>query len=123
MTAAIILAVSTSIWVVWIVADLARDLEPIVGDKAAALCRTVFFEIKPFALPLIAVMHISATWGDPHPYNPGQMFSTGISLAYWWMVRNKKDDDDRWKRRRTKVTEAVRQVGGRLVVVPEGGAA
>jgi hypothetical protein len=41
-----------------------------------------------------------------------------IATVAWWITRNWPSDDDRWKRRRKKLTEAVKQKAGRLVVVP-----
>lgn len=36
----------------------------------------------------------------------------------WFIHRNDNDDDDRWKRRRKKSLAKVKQIGGKLVVVP-----
>lgn len=41
------------------------------------------------------------------------------NVALWWIFVVKDDDrDDRWKKRRKKATAKIKEVSGRLVVVP-----
>jgi hypothetical protein len=41
-----------------------------------------------------------------------------INLLLWWDIWKHDDHDDRWKKRRKKALAKVKQVAGRLVVVP-----
>lgn len=41
-----------------------------------------------------------------------------LDLLWLWIIRQ-LDDDDRWKKRRKKAAAKVKEVAGRLVVVPE----
>lgn len=43
----------------------------------------------------------------------------GSDLAWIWIVSRVFKDDDRWKKRRKKAAAKVRELAGRLVVVPE----
>ena len=53
---------------------------------------------------------------DPHW--TGYVFIP-INVALWWFyIVKDKDRDDRWKKRRKKATAKIKEVAGRLVVVP-----
>lgn len=39
-------------------------------------------------------------------------------LVWWFSIVKDEDRDDRWKKRRKKVAEKVKEVAGKLVVVP-----
>lgn len=123
MTANLIFSSATTLWVAWILSDLAIDLEPFLPAHIVEAARDLFHEVKPFAFALIVVMHITDVWDDPHPYTFGRLLGPAINIGYWWLARKRHNDDDRWQRRRRKATETVRQVGARLVVVPDGDAA
>jgi hypothetical protein len=45
-------------------------------------------------------------------------FDTALWYANWRAFHNVDDDDDRWKRRKAKLVEKVRALGGRLVAEP-----
>lgn len=74
-------------------------------------------ELHPFRYALVIADFVLTTALS------GPSFITGGLLAlnlYWcWSHRHDKDDDDRWKRRLDAATGYVREVAGRLTVVPE----
>lgn len=41
-----------------------------------------------------------------------------MTFFVWIIIHNDKDKDDRWKKRRKKLAARVKQMGGKLVVVP-----
>lgn len=41
-----------------------------------------------------------------------------VTFFVWIIIHNDKDKDDRWKKRRKKLAARVKQMGGKLVVVP-----
>jgi hypothetical protein len=88
--------------------------------RAAATMRFIAAETKPFYLPSVLIY-----WGtfrftndDPGPLWLNAIF-IAVDLTMWLFFRNHNpDDDDRWKRRRKKVSESIKKVGARLVIVP-----
>ena len=64
-----------------------------------------FFPINAFLLPILA----------PHFTVGNTIYMVGN--LFWWYVAW-RDKDDRWKKRKAKVLARIREVAGRLVVVP-----
>lgn len=92
------------------------------GQPAPGYSWTLYFELRPFYLPMVAC-DVIQTIGK----HPGDMLGwpnlivLGLQLFCWFGYRDMDDDDDdRWKRRRRKLTEKVSRVGARLVAVPAG---
>lgn len=67
------------------------------------------------------IMFVDNTWQAVHDDAVGRtlyaMFMP-ILILIWWFVIVKDDTDDRWKKRRKKLASKVKQVAGKLVVVP-----
>lgn len=84
--------------------------------------RSIAREAQPFFLPTTAVVcaynldaqFIHGSFGDRFLYALGLVANILFYSVY------KDDDDDRWRKRRKKVTEAIKRVGSRLVVSPQG---
>jgi hypothetical protein len=91
----------------------AREL----GWDPGGILRTIRNELHPFRWVLAVGIFVVGTMLN------GQGYWEGIALAldlYWcWKYRKDNDDDDRWKRRLDAATGYVREVAGRLTVVPE----
>jgi hypothetical protein len=82
--------------------------------------RVIFYNLKPFMLPLVVTKFVSGIASSDSVVNVGDDFLLVIQLAVWWFViRSDNDDDDRWGRRRRKAAGRVRALAsGRLVAEP-----
>lgn len=78
----------------------------------------IFFEFRPFVPPAILCDHLWWVYGQGDPFNQVRLSLTAVALFGWWLSR--KDHDDRWKRRRDTARALVKDIGHRLVVVPDG---
>jgi hypothetical protein len=80
------------------------------------ISRTIWAELRPFYLPMVCCLiakHVME----------GVMLDYSLSHAFQllnWFAFKDIDNDDRWKRRKKKLTEKVKERAGRLVVVPAG---
>lgn len=77
--------------------------------------RVICWELRPFALfaiPVDAWNYIAVT----HDGILGRAFILIIYAAYMLMAI--LDKNDRWKKRRKKLAAKIKEVAGRLVVVP-----
>lgn len=83
--------------------------------------RRVKREVRPFYMPSI-VVGLTADFFSLGRDVLDPLLLTGygvMAVVYWVISRADDDDDDQWKRRRDRVAGAVRELGGKLVVVPE----
>jgi hypothetical protein len=62
------------------------------------------------------VLDVLSGVGDHHWWTPFLYVWNGW---IWWAYRNAGDDDE-WKRKAKRLAEKVKQVGTKLVVVPQG---
>lgn len=85
--------------------------------KAADAAAQAHQELWLFA-PAGLVYAAVDSWNSPRPWT---IVFVPWGLLIWWWARNWPDDNV-WKRRRKKLRDAVKAVGGRLVVVPAGAA-
>jgi hypothetical protein len=106
-----VLYIMSSLIIVW-----SRDF----GRSVPEPLRTIRAELKPFALPLLLTDQLPGIATEPSFW---KYLFFAIGLYCWWAYRSDEDDDDRWKRRKQKLADKVAEVGGRLQVVPAGGAA
>lgn len=88
------------------------------GRARPRAMRALFAELKPFYLPAVFALYLTRAIQDG--FSTWRVIAFLLNVLCWYLYRN-EDDDDRWKRRRKKATEAVKALGGRLVVVPAGG--
>lgn len=93
--------------------SMMRDFAP---NKNRDVWITIRLELKPFALPAIAVLWLDGVIG--HGGGWLNNLWTVLNLISWWYWRKDRDDDDRWKKRGKKLAEQVSVIGGRLQVVP-----
>ena len=67
--------------------------------------------------PIFLLNHLSEVFrGEWSWYDP--IILTANTLYWWFAVVKDKDKDDRWKKRRKKALAKVKEVAGKLVVVP-----
>lgn len=103
---------ATMIYGAWLLSALALA----TGYKTDRI-RSVYHELKPFYWPLVVLMYL------PDLVHRELTFSTiwgvGWAIVGWFAFRN-VDDDDRWRRRHRKLKSRIKQLGGRLTVVPVG---
>lgn len=115
MAALIDTLIATTMWV-YLGAFVTVAFSRTFGKTPPAAATTIYYELKPFILPLALVSSYlipalnsqQATWADH--------LNTFCWAFHWWANRN--DKDDRWKKRRTRLLETVQQTGARLTVVP-----
>src|SRR6266498_3598042 len=72
--------------------------------------RTLFCELRPFFLPSACLMLVYAT--IHHESLFWRSFTFACNVVNWFFYKDRFDDDDRWKRRKAKLAETVRAVGG-----------
>lgn len=103
-----------AILTVWMMAAVLHKLMP-----PDAIVETVHYEVRPFVPWLLAAALVAEVWLGIPPWDPltlpGHIMTV---IAYLWTGG---DDDGRWRRRRKRLAESVRQVGARLVVAPAAG--
>jgi hypothetical protein len=106
---------------VWVITGCALMTDKIFGgrlaERAHAVLRTFYLEIKPFYLYLVAVKIIAAAFQRDVGF--WDAFNCGLNICNWYQFKN-LDDNDRWKRRRAKLKSKVEVLSGKLVVVPAG---
>lgn len=108
-----ICAYTRMVW--WLSAACLMLIKQVMPEKLLRACKFIFHEFKPFYWPSVVVSVIShGAKGTPAWITAAMI---GINWFNWWVFRNADNDDDRWKRRKKKLTEAVKQVGGKLIVV------
>lgn len=90
--------VSHLLWALWALAGAAVFPD----GRANPFVKTVFFELKPFALPLLALACLTGVLTGDLPV-PMLAFLAAWNFLSWLLLRTIRDDDDRWKRRRRKV--------------------
>ncbi len=84
----------------------------------SALARKLFFELRPF-FPTTRTAYWILLMVDG-PLKWWNYIFMGLDVVCWFVLKNRQDDDDRWNRRKKKVTEKVKALGGKLTVVPTG---
>ena len=76
---------------------------------------SLYYEIRPFtiwaAIPGLVIYNL---WDRDAASTA--IWTFNWLIAYFFHPGN--DDDDRWKKRRKKVAAKVKEVGGKLIVVP-----
>lgn len=87
------------------------------GYPVPDLARTIRREIHPFRWALAVLNFVGGTMAHGVSVGPG--VGLALALLWCWVYRKDDDDDDRWKRRLDAATGYVREVAGRLTVVPE----
>src|SRR5205823_6256006 len=97
-----------------IVMTWCRLLRPTAGQPA--ILRAVFHELRPFYLPSAVLVLVDQTMHDDSLF--WRSFTFACSLANWCYCKYRFEYDDRWKRRKAKLVEKVRALGGRLTVEP-----
>lgn len=114
---------ANTLLIVWHAAYLVRSVLRLLGRQVPPWASVVFFEFRPLVPFAIAAMFVSGvlawTGGANHA---AVAFNAALFSFNWWLSRREKDDDDRWRRRREAALSKVAEVGGRLQVVPAGGA-
>lgn len=110
----VVYVVSHLLWALWALAGTA--IFP--NGRANHFVKTAFFELKPFALPLLALVCLTDVLTGDLPV-PMQVLLAAWNFLSWLVLRTIRDDDDRWKRRRRKVAERIQRQGARLVAVAE----
>lgn len=87
--------------------------------RGVRLAATIFYNLKPFAVPLIAAQFVTTVAMSPR-INLGADLTLILDVAFWWVcVRRDKDDDDRWRKRGRKLAGKIRALdSGRLAVEP-----
>jgi hypothetical protein len=87
--------------------------------RRGGVLHRIYHEVKPFYLPVLAIREIGmAMTGHGPAWVALMTFDTALWYANWRAFHNVDDDDDRWKRRKAKLVEKVRALGGRLVAEP-----
>jgi hypothetical protein len=103
-------------FVVWLfcasLCRLARDF-----GRDPGILRTIRNELHPFRWAFAVGIFIVGTVRHGPDIGPGTLLA--IDLYWCWLYRKDNDDDDRWKRRLDAATGYVREVAGRLTVMPE----
>lgn len=100
---------------VWVYAAMPlRLFKEFLPPKVLVICRFIYHEGKPFYWPMQAVTMISMAARDTPIW--AQVANLAVYTYLWWAYKDIDDDDDRWKRRKKKLTEAVKRVGGKLIV-------
>lgn len=99
-------------WSFWLMMDI------LVWWKKSDAAREIKREIHPFvlygAMPL-KCLHDGLTLYD----TPATLTLIWlIDVIWFWLIKNDSDKDDRWKKRRKKAAARVKEVAGRLIVVP-----
>lgn len=86
--------------------------------RVLAVCRFIFHEGKPLYLASLLVSAAKqASRGEP-PWLTALWLASMVWL--YSVYKDADDEDDRWKRRKKKVSETVKALGGKLVVAPAG---
>jgi uncharacterized membrane protein len=100
----------------WSLCGMVISAMQFFGARAPRIVRAVFHELKPFYIPAAVVVLLADTM--LHRGLLSRLITLAAMVANWFFYRNLDDDDDRWKRRKAKLAEQVRQVGSRLTVAP-----
>lgn len=84
------------------------------GRKLWVIGNHLCSEVRPLALFAIPI----DTFHELMSYDPFWDTLTLVFNSIWFYLCLKDNKDDRWKRRKKKSLEKVKQLGGKLVVVP-----
>lgn len=83
--------------------------------KPISMALRVWAELRPFYLPAVVFyMGDLVLKGEMRGWNIAFAF---CALLNWYLLKD-VGDDDRWKRRKKKAVEKIKQIGSRLVVAP-----
>jgi len=108
----------------WVGAAVSIWIASKLGEKPARLVRWLFWELRPFFLPCVA----GAVIIDPFVQDQGAIdvpdaveitinaVLTVAQVGLWFWLKDVDKGDNRWKRRRKRAMDKVRQLGGRPVV-------
>ena len=81
------------------------------GLRSELWWTTAFISAPLCLLSWMTGMVVDFDWWDPI------ILLINILIWWFWIVKD-KDRDDRWKKRRKKAMAAIKEVGGKLVIVP-----
>lgn len=98
----------------WQLASLCR-----LWGVRGGLLNTIRAELHPFRWALCIGWYVLLCATSGPVVSWGAHVAFAFALWTCWSARHDNDDDDRWQRRIDAATGYVREVGGRLVVVPE----
>ena len=99
---------------VWQLCSLAWSL----GVRTGAI-NAIRAELHPFRWVLCAMGYVLEPIAISHSYEWWRHVAFVLGMWMCWSARHENDDDDRWKRRMDAATGYVREVAGRLTIVPE----
>ena len=92
-------------------------------DKDSSLYRFLAETKQAFKVLLVAKIGFYDPWefmiDDPLPGGSIWLSIVWLCDLLWFVWIKDVDDDDRWKKRRKKAAAKVKEMAGRLVVVPE----
>lgn len=93
----------------------------LLPDVVVEAAREFKRELRVLYFPAIGVEFVASFMvADGHRLDGWELAHYGMAIGLYWLIRMyDKDDDDRWKRRRDRAAGAVKEIGGRLVVVPQ----
>lgn len=88
-----------------------------VSDRAFKMINAlvrIHQELWLFAAPGIVYL-LAKHWMERDYFDT---FFSAVNVFNWWHFRNWPDDDNRWNKRRKKLQSKVKEMSGRLIVVP-----
>jgi len=106
-------------YVAWVAAAWTIHMAKRMGDEPRPIFRNIYHELRPFYWAAVLALRAPIIMKNgllAYVLDWVHYLSWGISIFVWVALKD-IDDDDRWKRRRKKLAEAVKQIGDRLVVV------
>lgn len=116
----LIMLTSWAVSMIWLISVLMLFVLVVTRpDRQYGALRRVVLETRPFAIPckvaLIVIIQVSGPGWEGWTWP-----ILGLDLLMAIIFRNfpGDDDDDPWKRRKRKAADKVREVAGRLTIVP-----
>lgn len=106
----------------WTMAALVRSHYRGLNRPAPRVAQWIAIEGRPLVPVVNVAASVSGFLADGGENVEVWVGGFALVLTGWWLFSRDQDDDDRWKRRREALTSKVAEVGGRLQVVPAGGA-
>ncbi len=103
-------------WYLWQGCSWILFILKVLGKPRWSTANLIWYWTKWPALIYCFIVPIYSITTDQ--FGPWDAFSFAVSLVVWWYWRNIGDDDDH-KKLKKKLGEKVKELQGRLVVVPE----
>ena len=101
---------------VWVFTGMTLQVNRLHGKTPNKYIRTTYRILRRIFFFLVFISVGSSAYGQNNTII-GNGFYAGWCCYLWWKYRN-EDDDDWWKKTREKLTEQVKSLGHRLVLVP-----